>query len=187
MVLPAVFLIHSVTLIHSGGYKQDLSFTAATGAPTTGQTVTGTTSHATAKIDTVASPMVVKTVTGAFTPGEVISTATWSATLGTQSDHFDVNRELVKDPSTSTVSCRFVSPQESTRFGGKDTPYIASSPRVLFPAGTTISEGDTITSATLGFYGTFQINSVKQTYEAAQAVVSHITCEIAAAGATGGA
>jgi len=90
-------------------------------------------------------------------------------------------------PTTTTVSCRFVGPQESMRVGNRNVPYIVSTPRVLLPAGTEVSEGDTITSTVLGFAGTFHINSVKQTYEAAQSVVSHITCEIAAAGATGGA
>lgn len=89
-------------------------------------------------------------------------------------------------PIISTVSCRFVGPKESTGSGGQNIAYIESKPRVLLPAGTAVSEGDTIISTELGFAGSFNINSVKQTYEAAQKIVSHITCEIAAAGATGG-
>lgn len=88
--------------------------------------------------------------------------------------------------STTTVSCRFVGPHESMRMG-RNVPYLVSSPRVLLPAGTAVSEGDTLTSTVLGFAGTFRVNTIKQTYEAARAVVSHITCEIGEAGATGGA
>jgi hypothetical protein len=93
------------------------------------------------------------------------------------------NEERIPTTTDTTLSCRFSSAQESFR---GNPAFMASTPRVVLPAGTVVSEGDTITSAMLGFDGTFRINSVKQVYEAAQAVVSHITCEIAAAGATGG-
>jgi hypothetical protein len=98
----------------------------------------------------------------------------------------DYGASVPGTPVVSTVSCRFVGPKESMRSGGSNHLYIQSSPRVLLPAGTEVSEGDTIISTELGFTGSFQINSVKQTYEAAQSIVSHITCEIATAGATGG-
>jgi len=188
MPYPSVFLIHSATLQHSNGYQQDLTFTTpTTGTATVGQTITGGTSHKTAEIVSVASGvLVVKSMTGTFTAGETLSTATWSGKFVSQADHCDTNQELVKDESTSTVSCRFSSPQESMRIGSRNVPYIVSSPHVVLPAGTLVSEGDTITSTETGFTGTFQINSVKQTYEAAQKIVSHITCEIATAGATGG-
>lgn len=186
MPLPSVFLIHSATLLHNNGYMQALTVTGATGTAVVGQTVTGATSHATAVIETV-SPLVVKSATGPFTAGETLSTATWSATFSSQADACNVNQELIPDTSSSTIACRFVGPQESMRVGSRNVPYIVSTPRVLMPAGTAVSEGDTITSTETGFSGTFTVNSVKQTYEAAQKIVSHITCEIAAAGATGGA
>jgi len=186
MPYPAVFLIHSATLHHNNGNKQALAFSAPTGTATAGQTVTGGTSHATAVIDTVASPMVVKTVVGTFTPGETISTATWSATLTMQDDYFDSNGLTVPDVTDATVSCRFSNPQEAMRVGSRSVPYIVSTPKVVLPAGTNVREGDTLTSTETGFTGTFTINAVKQTYEAATKTVSHITCDIAAAGATGG-
>jgi len=95
----------------------------------------------------------------------------------------DANQELVPTTTNTVVSCRFSNATEGFR---GNPAFIASTPRVVLPAGTVVSEGDTITSTALGFAGTFRINAVKQVYEAAQAVVSHITCEIAAAGATGG-
>jgi len=96
----------------------------------------------------------------------------------------DSNNELVKTTTDTTVSCRFSSPTESFR---GNPAFIASTPRVVLPTGTVVSEGDTITSTEDGFTGTFTIGPVKKTYEAAQKIVSHITCEIATAGATGGA
>lgn len=186
MPLPSVFLIHSATVHHNSGNMQALTVTGAAGTASAWQIVTGTTSHATAVVET-ASPLVVKSVVGAFTTGETVSTATWSATLTSQDDAFNTNGELIPDNSDTVISCRFVGPQESMRVGSRNVPYIVSSPRVLIPAGTSVSEGDTITSAEAGFKGTFTINSVKQTYEAATKTISHITCEIATAGATGGA
>lgn len=187
MPYPSVFLIHSATLHHNNGNKQALTFTTPTGTATAGQTVTGTASHATAVIDTVASPMVVKTVVGAFTPGETISTPSWSATLVSQDEYFDINGNMVPDLTDTTVSCRFSNPRESMRIGNRSVPYIVSTPTIVLPAGTNVHESDTLTSTETGFTGTFTINSVKMTYEAATKTVSHITCEIAAAGATGGA
>lgn len=99
---------------------------------------------------------------------------------------FDINGELVKTTTDTVISCRFSSPQESMRMGSRSVPYIVSTPSVVLPAGTDVSEHDTLTSTETGFTGTFTINSVSQIYEAAVKTVSHIMCEIAAAGATGG-
>ena len=78
--------------------------------------------------------------------------------------------------TSTTVACRFISPRETFRGG----VFIASTPRVLLPAGTAVSEGDTLTSIETGYAETFRINSVSMTYEAAVKTVSHISCEIAA-------
>jgi hypothetical protein len=83
--------------------------------------------------------------------------------------------EMVDATTITAVSCRFVSARET--FRGLS---IFSTPRVLLPAGTVISEGDTLTSTETGFAETFRINSVNTVYEAAQKVVSHISCDIAA-------
>jgi len=86
-------------------------------------------------------------------------------------------------PTTTTstaVTCRFVSPRESMRMGNRSVPFIASTPRVLLPAGTAVSEGDTLTSTETGYAETFRINSVNISYEAAVKTVSHISCDIAA-------
>jgi len=88
---------------------------------------------------------------------------------------------LTAEATVMTVKCRFISPEES-----RGPAYFSSSPKVILPAGTVVSEGDTLASTVLGFAGTFQIGPVKQIYEIAQNVVSHISCEITAAAATGG-
>lgn len=194
MVLPAVFLIHSATL-HQLQQQFTLGYDGGTAVFTAGKTLTGATSHATAIIVSTGAAasgtLTLHTITGTFQNDEVITdnngTPGAAVVNGVKAEAFDSNGELAYTDVTATVSCRFLSPQESMRVAGRNVPYIVSTPRVLLPAGTAVNEGDTLTSTTLGFAGTFRINSVKQTYEAAQASVSHITCEIAAAGATGGA
>lgn len=194
MPLPSVFLIHSGT-INGRPQQFTLGYDGGTAAFTAGKTLTGGTSDATAVIVSVTGTAVsgtlsLHTITGTFANDEPITdngTVPGAAVVnGVIAEKFNDYGELVYSDLNTTVSCRFVSPQESMRVGSRNVPYIVSSPRVLLPAGTTVSEGDTITSTELGFTGTFQINSVKQVYEAAMKVVSHITCEIAAAGATGG-
>jgi len=191
MVLPAVFLIHSATL-HQLQQNFTLGYDGGTAVFTAGKTLTGATSHATAVIVSTGASgsgtLTLHTITGTFLNDEVIAdnNGTPGAAIvnGTIAEAFNSNGELALTDVTTTVACRFVGPQES--FLGKPV-VIVSTPRVLLPAGTAVNEGDTLTSTVLGFAGTFRINSVKHTYEAAQAVVSHISCEIAAAGATGGA
>lgn len=194
MVLPAVFRIHSATL-HQLQQNFTLAYDGGSAVFTAGKTLIGITSGATAIIVSTGvaadGTLTLHTITGTFQNDELLSdngTIPGAAVAnGTTAEAFDSNGELSKTDVTTTVSCRFVGPQESIRMGGRNVPYIVSTPRVLLPAGTAVNEGDTLTSTVLGFAGTFRINSVKQTYEAAQAAVSHITCEIAAAGATGGA
>jgi hypothetical protein len=194
MPLPSVFLIHSATLT-AKQQQFTLAYDNGTAAFTAGKTLTGATSNATAIIvstGTVASgTLTLHTISGTFLNDEAISdngTVPGAARVnGTIAEKFDTNGELVYSDVATTISCRFVGPQESMRVGSRNVPYIVSTPRVLLPSGTAVSEGDTITSTETGFNGTFRVNSVKQTYEAAQKIVSHITCEIAAVGATGGA
>ena len=207
MPYPTTFLIHSATL-HQLQQDFILGYDTLTAAFHVGATLTGATSHATATIVGIpgtaitdstgatiytvpALTLLLHTITGTFQNDEAISdngTVPGAAKVnGVIGEAFDINGQLMYTDVTATVACRFSNPQESVRVGSRNVPYIVSSPTVVLPAGTSVAEGDTITSTETGFKGTFQINSVKQTYEAAQKVVSHITCEIATAGATGGA
>jgi hypothetical protein len=194
MVFPAVFLIHSATL---NGKRQNfiLGYDAGTAVFHAGATLTGATSHATAVIVSTGSmasgSLWLHTITGTFVNDEPISdngTVPGAAVVnGVIAEAFDVDGQLVYTTLSSTVKCRFNSPQESMRSNNRDMAYIVSTPSVVLPAGTDVSEHDTLTSTETGFNGTFTINSVSQIYEAAVKTVSHIMCEIAAAGATGGA
>jgi hypothetical protein len=194
MVYPAVFLIHSATL-NSKRQNFLLSYDNGTAAFTAGKTLTGATSHATAIIVSAGSiasgSLQVHTITGTFQDNETITdngTIPGSAKVnGTIAEAFDINEELAYTTLSSTVACRFSSPRESMRMGNRSTLYIVSTPSVVFASGTDVTEHDTLTSTETGFNGTFTINSISQIYEAAVKTVSHIMCEIAAAGATGGA
>jgi len=102
-------LIHTCTL-QRRHRTQKMTYTAGTGTAAVGQTVTGGTSHKTAIIRTLATGYIIaKTVSGTFTPGESISTTTWSATLGTQVDWQNQSGEYEyywSDDQTA-VLCRF--------------------------------------------------------------------------------
>jgi hypothetical protein len=100
------------------------------------------------------------------------------AVNGTIAEAFDSNGEITYTDVTSTVACRFVTPKQSIRTNNGALPYISTTPRVLFPAGTVVANHDTITSTETGFNETFQVNTVYQVYEAAQKVVSHISCDL---------
>ena len=184
MVLPAVFLIHSATL-HQMQKNFTLAYDGGTAVFTAGKTLTGATSHATAIIvSTGASAtgtLTLHTITGTFANDEAITdnngTPGAAVVNGVIAEAFDTNGELAYTDVTATVSCRFIGPQKS--FRGKPV-YIVSTPRVLLPAGTAVSEGDTLTSTETGYAETFRINSVNISYEAAVKTVSHISCDIAA-------
>ena len=194
MPYPSVFLIHSATL-HQRQQNFLLAYDAGTAVFHEGATLTGATSHATAVIVSTGSitsgSLQVHTITGTFLNDEPISDngAVPGAAVvnGVISEAFDANEQLVYTDISLTVACRFSAPQESMRIGNTSVPYIVSTSRVVFPPGTSVAEGDRITSTNIGFAGTYLVNSVKQVYEAAQNAISHITCEITAPGATGGA
>jgi hypothetical protein len=183
MTLPSVFLIHSATLSHK--VRQfTLGYDGGSAVFTAGKTLTGATSHATATIISTgvaaSGTLTVHTITGTFQDNEVLSdngtpTPGAAVTNGVIADSVDSYGELSWLSVTSTPACRFISPREIFR-----GMTIATTPRVLLPAGTTVTEGDTLTSTETGYSETYRINSVTVVYEAAIKTVSHITCEIAA-------
>lgn len=188
---PSTFLIHSATLT-SRKRNFTLGYDNGTAVFTAGKTLTGATSHATAIIVSTGSAasgtLTLHTVSGTFQDNEDLSdngTVPGAAKAnGVVSGAVNTNEELTYTTTATTVSCRFYN---STEIRRGDPGMYVSTPRVVLPQGTTVSEGDTIVSTTTGFYGSFKINSVKQVYEAATATVSHISCEIVAITATGSA
>ena len=184
MVMPLVFLIHSGTVNHKA-QNFTLAYDGGTAAFTAGKTLTGATSHATAVIvstGTVASgTLTLHTVSGVFQNDEALSdnnTVPGAAvSAGTTTEALDAYGALTYTDVSTAVSCRFVRPVQ--RFAGSPV-VIQTSPRVLLPAGTSVSVNDTLTSTDTGFAETFTVNTVYQVYEAAVKTVSHITCDIAA-------
>ena len=187
MVLPSVFLIHS-GVVHSTKQKFTLAYDGGTAAFTAGKTLTGTTSHATAIIVSTGSiasgSLSLHTITGTFQNDETLSdngTIPGAAvSAGTITEAVDAYGNLAHITVDTTVSCRFVSPKMGMRAGSQSIPYITTTPRVLLPAGTAVAVNDTLTSTETGYAETYKVNTVYQSYEAAQKTVSHISCDIAA-------
>lgn len=165
MIYPSVFLIHSCT-IQKRFQRQKLTYTAATGTPAVGQTVTGTTSHATAVIHQLFTGyLVVNTVVGTFTAGEPLTIGiTWAATLGTQTNY--TNSSGVKEyywmDNQTGIPCRFDPPGKSPVVLNQLTGvFIAKPLSVVFPDTVTIAEVEyRIATTSTGFAGTYIIDPV---------------------------
>ena len=102
-------LAHTCTL-QKRNRKKKFTYTNGAGTPTAGQTVTGGTSGATAVIDKVATGyIVVKTLVGAFTTNETITTTTFSGKLSAQADYLNQSGEYEYYWSNDQllVPCRF--------------------------------------------------------------------------------
>jgi hypothetical protein len=157
-------LIHTAT-VQKRNRKQKFTYTGGTGTPVVGQTLTGATSHKTAVVDKVATGyVVVKTLSGAFTTTETISTATLTgATLSVQADYKNQSGEYEyywTDNQTS-VPCRFY------HQGGKgvvnhETGQLLDLPlKCAFEPGVTISSLEyRLVSTNTGFIGTYDIQSL---------------------------
>jgi hypothetical protein len=99
-----------------------MTYSSGTGTPAPAQVVTGATSHFTAVVDKVATGyIVVKTLTGTFTPGETISTATFSGSLTAQTDYQNNSSEyeFYWDTNQSNVACRFYRGKSMYNFSEK--------------------------------------------------------------------
>jgi hypothetical protein len=183
MALPAAFLIHSATLA-TKCQNYTLGYDTGSAVFTAGATLTGATSHATAIIVSTgaqaAGMLTLHTISGTFQNDEALSdnnTVPGAAVAdGVIAEALDAYGELTYTDVTSTVACRFVSAKKAFRDGA----IIATSPRALLASGTSIKEGDTLTSTNTGFAETFVVNAVYQVYEATSATVSHISVDIAA-------
>ena len=184
MVLPLALCVHTVA-INSKKKSWSLAYDAGSAVFTAGATLTGATSHATATIISTGSAasgvLTIHTITGVFQNNEPLSdnngtpgAATADGTVYETLDGY--GQPTTATVTTSNVACRFVSP--SKEFAGG--LLLESSPRVLFPSTVSVIEGDTVTSTNTGYATTLGIITVKYVYEAAQTVVSHISCEIGA-------
>jgi len=168
MLFPLAFMCHVCTL-QKRYRKQKLTYTGGTGTPAIGQTVTGGTSHQTAEITRVGTGyIVVKTVSGAFTTGETITTTTLSGNLSVQADYLNQSNEYEYywlDDQVD-VPCRFgYSGRDSESAMIHETGQLLDQPvKVALPDTITLTgtQGEwagnyRVVSTVDGFTGTFQI------------------------------
>jgi len=175
--------IHLCT-IQKRNRSQKMTYTAGTGTAAVGQTVTGATSHNTAVIRTLATGYIIATtISGTFTPGETLSTATWSATLGTQTDYLNSSGEFEYYWSDDQISvpCRFFTDTGPTVVIGPGQ-FEEMSTKLMLPATTTIDSLDyRVYTTQAGFAGTYRIKGSVHSLYGFQSgtVIHHRECELA--------
>ncbi|GEM_PF-4999520 len=182
MVLPAVFLIHTCTIVSRLGKNvKQIAIGTITGTFAVGQTITGGTSHATGTIYAVGATYLQYVVlTGTFSSGETITSATGSAaSTAAPTDALSQGVPIVVAATQSGVACRFVGPR-STKVDLESGQRFQNLAKVLLPTGTVVYEGDEITGSNTGFARKYRAVSPKQVYEAAAATVSHVSVELEA-------
>lgn len=158
-------LIHSCTL-QKRYRKQKFTYSSSTGTPVVGQTITGQTSLKTAVIDKLGTGyLIVKTLSGTFTPGETIKVSTtFSATFGVATDFQNQSGEYeyywLNDQTS--VTCRFYYKTEGDgttlhESGQMNTQTLKGA----FLATATIAQFEyrIVTTAT-GFAGTYDITGL---------------------------
>ena len=181
-------LIHTCTI---RGRHQNFTLAYDTGAAvfTTGKTLTGATSHATAVIVSTGSiasgSLQVHSVVGTFQDNEIIidnSIVPGSAKVnGTIAEAFDINGELIYSDIDTTTACRFYSRKGTINVSGQAISIISTN-RVMMPATATPAMGDSIITATVGFEGTWTAGS-PEPRQGPGGVLGHWECDIAKAGA----
>lgn len=170
----AALFIHSAT-IQTRNRKQKFIYSAATGTPAIGQTVTGGSSAKTAVIDkTSTGYLVLKTVSGTFAPGETITTSTFSATLTSQTDYQNQSGEYeyywTSAATTSSVRFGGIKGQTGYTAGAKITEVgevITGLLNVMYPTTVSLTEFSTRLSTTsTGYSGLYDVVSVAPIYNA---------------------
>lgn len=194
-------LIHTCTI---RGRRQNftLGYDTGTAAFTTGRTLTGATSHATAIIIGIpgtvitdssgatiytvpANTLLLHTITGTFLDNETIAdngTVPGSAKVnGTIAEAFDINGERIYSDIDTTTTCRFYSRKGTINLSGQAVSIVSTN-RVMMPATATPARGDSIITATVGFEGTWTAGS-PEPRQGPGGVLGHWECDIAKAGA----
>ena len=155
-------LAHTCTL-QKRNRKKKFTYTNGAGTPTAGQTVTGGTSGATAVIDKVATGyIVVKTLVGAFTTNETITTTTFSGKLSAQADYLNQSGEYEYYWSNDQllVPCRFYYSVLGGRGEGlHETGQLIDQPlKCALPPSCTVDALEyRVVSTVIGFTGTYDL------------------------------
>jgi len=125
--------------------SQKMTYSASTGTPAVGMTITGATSHKTAVITRLfTNYFVVKSLSGTFTNGETIASgALFSATLGTVTDYSNSTGEpeYYWTDDQTFVPCRFYYPGgTSAGWMTEKGVYVTKSLQVTLPPSITIAD-----------------------------------------------
>jgi hypothetical protein len=140
--------------------------------------VTGSTSHKTAVITRLFTGyIVVKDLSGTFTAGEPLVTATWSATLGTQTDYANQQNapEYYWTDNQTSVRCRFYRGDRGGNAVLSQTGDMSLKPlMVSLPPTVTIADTDyRVSTTTTGFAGTYDLTVFPKE---GIAVIDHYEC-----------
>jgi hypothetical protein len=145
-------------------YKsQKMTVSSQTGTPVVGQTVTGGTSHKTAVVTRVgADYIVVKDLSGTFTPGEGLTIgSSWSAALGAVTDYKNQQSafEWYWYDNQTSVACRFYYAGSGGNAELHETGNMSLKPlQIMLPPTVTIADTDyRIVTTTTGYAGTYDI------------------------------
>jgi hypothetical protein len=179
-------LVHSCYL-HTR--DQRLAFDAGSVAPSVGSTVTGSTSHATGLVKSVAVStgswgsgnaagyLVLSGVSGTFINNEpLVGAPAGAATAdGANSDYVDDYGRKSTTVSSTATRCRFINLRAPS---GGDFGWSGRLPAIWLSPGTSLFSGQRLTTAEAGFSGIYEIQWPPVYYPNASGGVHHITCAI---------
>jgi hypothetical protein len=149
---------------------------------TAGKTLTGTTGTATilSTGSAASGNLVIYNITGTFADG---TTLTDNGTIpgvalcdGTVTGpNLDSYGQISKTPVTTSISCRFFNTVVSNPASGK-VVYSEDDLYVMYPPGTDLLLGDTLTGTATGYAFTFTVSEVKPAY--ALGTLHHYTAKL---------
>ena len=159
-----------------------LKYKSGTAVFTAGKTLTGTTGTATilSTGSAASGTLVIYNITGTFTDGTALTddgTIPGAALCdGTVTGpNLDQYGQLSKTPVNSSIACRFFNTVVSNPVSGKVT-YSEDDLHVMYPPGTDLLLGDTLTGTDTGYAFTFTVSEVKPAYTLA--TLHHYTAKL---------
>lgn len=182
-------LIHSAVVYGGEIPDKKINFTGGSATFTVGATITGSLSHATAKVKTITRTLgswgsgnasgylILSNVTGTFQTSDVLTDSGtppgYAIMSGPQDDYLDDYKvPLSTTSTTSTIRCRFT-PSSSLKDTISGERYI-SIPRITVLPSTVLTVGSLIAV----FGGTYRITAVIPVYDASG--LHHYRCDLEA-------
>jgi len=158
-----------------------LKYKSGTAVFTAGKTLTSLTGSATilSTGSTASGTLVIFNITGSFTDGQALAdngTIPGAALAdGTTSQVLDSYGQPSKTTVNSTITCRFFNTTATTPGSGV-VLYNVDNLYVMYPSGTTLLDGDTLTSTDTGYASTFTVSEIKPAYM--MATLHHYTARL---------